>query len=350
MKSLIIACCAWLSVSVVASGTCRAANPLGEARSLFKAKQYDRAAAVLGPALEGLRGADLDEGLLLLAALETRPERAIALYQRVISAGSERAALRAVLELSQIYYARGEYRTALEVLSPSDRGLVRRDPAASYVRGLCYRQLKENARARAEFTSVDRGPYLLWSTLALAEIDAEEGSVAKAVERYETIGGKFSNPIASFKLGECYETLGQREKSLDTYRALVATFPRSLEASQGREKIVRLSQLKEEPAPVPVPKGGEAGTTIGGEGDAGAASEQGYTIQFGAFTERENAIRMARQIETLIADVRVESIQRDNRTLHRVRAGSYTDREAAERAAAAVRQRLGFTGTIVPLR
>jgi len=334
-------------VALWAFGTA-AASPLGEARELFKNKQYDRAREILAPVVEGLHGEDRDEGFLLLAALETSVDRAVAIYERVIASGGESAALEAALELSSIQYARGEYRSAIEVLSPREHRPVSRDPAAHYLRGLCCRQIHENARARAEFGRVDRGPYVPWSALALADIDAEEGDYARALERYEALGGKTSSPIARFKLGECYEKLGEREKALETYRALVTAFPRSLEAAQGKEKIALLGRPGGEPA-AKSPKGGEEGTATTGA-PAAASIRDGYAIQLGAFSERENAIRMAKQIEKIVADVRIETVPSGNRTLHRVRAGRYASRAAAERDAALIRQRLGLSCAIVPLR
>lgn len=349
MRSLFVACGIGLAVGVCV-GVGSAGSSLNHARELIRLKQYDRAKGELAPAVESFQGVELDEALLALAGVETNPERAVALYERVAASGSPDASHRAELELAKISYARGDYARALDILQSNDKRSTPADPASCYLRGLCYRQLGDPAHARAEFIKVDRDEYLSWSLIALADIDREEGRVEQAVERYAAIGRTFASPIASFKLGECYELLGDRAKSIEAYRSIASNFPRSFEASQAKEKILRLSQAKAERKEAIPPRGGEEGTAIG-KGAGGETSPHAiYTIQFGAFGTKDNADRVAKRIASVVAEVRVETVDTGDRILYRVRAGRYSNRETAEQDAARAREKLGLPCTIVPLR
>ena len=349
MRSLLLACALYLAVGLgAAAGS--AGSSLNHARALIRAKEYERAKGELASAVENLKGPELDEALLALAGLETKPEKAIALYEQVAVSSNPIAAHRAELELANISYASGDYARALDILQSNERRTAPTDPASCYLRGLCYRQLGEAARARAEFIKADRDEYLSWSMIALADIDREEGRVEQAVEHYAAIGRSFASPIASFKLGECYELLGDRAKSIEAYRVIAKDFPRTFEASQAKEKLARLDQAKAERKEAIPPRGGEEGTAI----ERGAGEEPApravYTIQFGAFGSKDAAERLAKRITSVITEVRVENVDTGDRILYRVRAGRYFKRDTAEQDAALAREKLGLPCTIVPLR
>jgi tetratricopeptide (TPR) repeat protein len=349
MRTLLLACTLCLAAGVGADAVPPAPS-VAHARELIRVKEYDQAKTELSAAIERLQGADLDAALLALAGLETRPEAARALYERVAGSSNADAAHGAELELAKILYASGEYDRALEMLLSNDKRPAPADPTSCYLRGLCYRQLGEAARAREEFIKVDRDEYLSWSLIALADIDREEGRVAQAVERYAAIGGSFASPIASFKLGECYELLGDRSKAIDAYRAIVSDFPRTFEASQAKEKLARLAQAKPERREAPAPKGGEGGTAVAQGAQTNEAPRPMYTIQFGAFSSQSAAERLAKRVSSIIPEARVENVDTGERTLYRVRAGKYAKRDDAEEDAARAREKLAMPCTIVPLR
>jgi tetratricopeptide (TPR) repeat protein len=193
------------------------------------------------------------------------------------------------------------------------------------LRALAWRQIGEFGVARREFLKVDRGPFLEWSYIALAEIDIIEGDIEKAIERYETIGGSHSYPVAGFKLGECYEILGDRTKAEKAFRTVLHQFPRSLEAPKARREAPR--------------------QTVS-ESIAGGA---GFTLQLGSFSERENAIRFAEEIGLHINGVRVERAEHGGAVWHRVRVGVFQSREEAEREAQRLEKITRHKYTVLPL-
>jgi tetratricopeptide (TPR) repeat protein len=334
-----------LSFSLASSDSDAAS--LRQIRRMIKEKDYAEAHAMLERELSSLTGREYRAGLLMLANIETDVDRAGNLYAELMSVGSSREQLTARLGLAKIHYAVGEYRTAIDILASVKPGFRCAECYESiYLRALAWKQIGENARARREFGLVDRGDFLEWSYMAIAELDIEDGRIEEAVELYETIGGSHSNPIAGFKLGECYEILGNRNKAEKTYRTIIHQFPRSLEATKAQEKL-RYARW-----------GGRRGSRAGG-GEVGEAPQDagsgrivkgpGFTLQLGAFSERENAIRLAEELASAVEGVRVERAEHDGRVWHRVRIGVFENRTEAEKEAVRLERLTRYTFTVLPL-
>lgn len=326
------------------------AKGLKHAEELFRRKDYERARRELAADTTSLAGESLDEALLMLARLETDSGRAERSYRRLMRSANKNIAVEARMELANLAYASGNYADALAILDAGGvRGGGREGLAFPYLRGLCCRQLGENARARAELATVTRGEYATWSALALAEIDMLEGKKADAIRRLEDIERRQTNPIVSFKLGEYYEGAGEKDRAIGAYRAIAERFPRSLEAAKGKEKLLLLEQK----APANAAGGGEGGER-GNRRSKSARTEvsavRGFTIQFGSFSARPNAVAVAGKLDKVLPAVRVESVEIEGRIWHRVRAGFYESTEAAAADASRAKERLGISGEVIPLK
>ena len=317
---------------------------------MYRNKQYEEAKSDLKRELPGLSGKSYSEALLLLAQLETRVATAEPIYREVIAAGRTKEALKAKVSLAKIYYASGEYFQAINLLSelPS-RGYSDDRLEAIYFRALCRRQTGDAERARRDLMLIDRGTFHYWSYMALAELDMQEGKIEDAVERYETIAGGHSNPIAGFKLAECYEILGEKQKAIETYQTIVHQFPQSLESPKAREKINMLRFARGSRRSSTGRKGGEQREAPEEDEAVRHAGTPRYTLQFGAFTERENAIRLAEELKTVTHDVRVERAARSGQIWHRVRVGKFVSRQEAEEKAARISNETDYYGRVLPL-
>lgn len=321
---------------------------LRQIRRMIERKEYGRARDALKDKLPSLDGRDRISGMLMLAGIETDADRAVDLYSEVIASGDGGERLTAKLEKAKILYAVGEYREVTRVLAGIEPKFRCGECFESiYLRGLAFRQLGENALARGEFEKVDRGEYLEWSYIALAEIDMQEGRIERAIDRYETIGGSHSNPVAGFKLGECYEILGDRSKAGKTYRTVAHQFPRSLETPRAAEKLrylERRSRRRDKRE-----GGGEARDVPYETGSANIVRGPGFTLQLGAFSERVNAIRLAEEIGSNVSGVRVERVEYDGKIWHRVRVGVFESREEAETEASRLGRITRHTFTVLTL-
>jgi len=334
---------------VHAAGTvCAESVSLRQIQHLHKSKQYVEAKRLLSRELSDLTGKSRRQGLLLLAALETDAERAMDLYREVISMGDSREAFMARIELAKIHYASGEYRGAITALSSIPGGGPTEDRmAALYFRALCWKQLGESENARNDLRAVDRGPFLYWGYATLAELDMQEGRIVDAIEKYEMIAGAHSNPVAGFKLGECYEIQGERRKALDVYRTVTRQFPESLEAPKAHEKIQMIERHRDAREAAGAAATGNEEEIDERPSPASAASS-GYTLQFGAFSERENAIRLADELRRAVNDVRLERVEHEGGTLYRVRAGRFASKREAERAAGRIQKEIGYFSKPLP--
>jgi len=336
------------ALSVAAS----AVDPgLKRAEELFRQADYERARRAAAADTSSMDRSSFAASLLMLARIETDYVKAEALFRRVMASENERAAGRARLELATMRYATGDYGGALDLLSEGKvQGSERDADKAAYFAALCRRQLGDNARAAAEFAEITRGEYSSWSVLARAEIDAQEGRLAEAIGKYEGVARSHRSPIAVFKLAECLEQIGEREKALDRYRSLIGEFPRSFEAGRANEKIQLLTASRARAKDEKQAGGGESGISPAREGKAPAGEERRFTIQFGSFGTKANALTVSDKLGGMFRGVRVERFELEGRVMHRVRVGIYESRESAARDVARANERLGLTGAIVPLQ
>ncbi|HSG29432.1 MAG TPA: SPOR domain-containing protein [Candidatus Krumholzibacterium sp.] len=327
-----------------------AASNIRTIRRQVSNKEYERAERELGELIPGLSGRSLSQARMLLAGLQTESPEAERIYSEILRSCGRRDAFPARVELAKIYYSTGRYRDLLEVLRevPEDAGSTER-MEARFFRGLALKETGDSDAAAREFEAVDRGDYLYWSYMALAEIDIQYGRIEQAVERYEMIAGSHSNPAAGFKLGECYEILGEQEKALNTYGNLARLFPESLEAPQAREKLQVLGSRRKESS-------GYTGSKVRRDREEEAprhepvsTPSQFYTLQFGAFSVRENADAFATELSNAITGLRVESTESRGRTWYRVRVGRYESRELAEADALRFMEQTGFSSKVLPL-
>lgn len=338
---LLLLCCAAESAAV----------SLQRIKRLYRKKDYGRAMEALAGELPSMSGRSRSEGLLLLARLETDVDRAVEACNRVMAEGRSLDAFRARIELAKIQYALGEYANAAANLASIPTGAPSGDKYEGiYFRALSFKQLGDPYAARREFERIDRGDYLYWSYMALAELDMQEGRIDEAIERYESIAGGHYNPIAGFKLGECYEIKGERERAIEVYRTLISRFPSSPEAPKAREKIqmMRFAASKASGREESEEEGDDGNGSLGKGPEGAVESAYRFTLQFGAFTERENAIRLAEGLRGADGRVRVERFDRNGKVWHRVRLGAFAGREEAEEASMRILRETGYPSTVVP--
>ncbi len=329
-----------------------AAHPsLRRAEELFRKSDYERARRIAAADTSSMDRSSFVAALIMLARIETDYAKAESLLRRVMASGNGIAADRARLELSTMRYATGDYAGALDLLSERKApGSGRDAEKAAYFSALCRRQLGDNAGAASEFAGIAQGEYFSWSVLARAEIAAQDGRLAEAIGKYESVARSHRSPIAVFKLAECLEQLGDREKALERYRSLIDEFPRSFEAGRANEKIQLLAASRARAKDEKQAGGGESGVSPAREGAVPAGARDRFTIQFGSFGAKANALAVSDKLGGIFRGVRVERFELEGRVMHRVRVGIYESRESAARDVARAKERFGLTGAIVPLQ
>lgn len=316
----------------------------------YNRAEYSAAERELEKLLVNLSGNDLLAGKFLLARLQTDVDRTAGIYRNIISSGSGSISFSARTELAKIYYALGKYDEAIKLLQfiPRSASSSTRMEAL-YFRGLCHRRTGALENARKDFLRVDKGEFLYRSYMERAELDMEIGDYRGAIEKYETIGGIHSNPIAIFKLGECFEITGDSRKAFEIYNSLSKMYPKSLESPKAIDKM-RIFLSTKETKPEYKAEGGEPLENAGIETRDSSNIPGNYTIQFGAFENRENAARVSLSLSNLFPNVRIETKSMSSEmNIFRVRVGSYAERKNAETDSLLAEDELGLTGRILTI-
>ena len=133
-------------------------------------------------------------------------------------------------------------------------------------------------------------------------------------------------PQALYAMGVSLETMGRAADAAAVFRQVAQRFPDSYEATRARDRGIRTEGAL------------ALGLPIGG----------GYAIQVGAFTRRELADALAKDLRVNgVTDVQVQE-GREKTPIYRVRAGAYGTRDEARALGERLRRERGFSYTIVP--
>jgi tetratricopeptide (TPR) repeat protein len=316
---------------------------LERARSDIRALRYADAESTLAEVAASASGKALNESLFLLASLKSSAAEASSLYHRIISddPGSNWAK-HAQLELSKIKYAMGEYEESLRILE--DSGACDVSDEACLFQGLSAIMLERYRDARRPLGSIRKGKLRTWAYLSLAEVESGMNRPDQACSRYESLAGAMIIPAALYRHGECLENKGDVEGAEDEYRQIINKFRDTPEAVLAAEKLSRLAaQAEATPADVP------ADTVDAGALPPPGEFTSGFTIQFGSFRDRGNAIKLSAKIKRVFPGVRIDSELINYREYHRVRYGYYKTREEAQAKADEIARDIDEDFTIMTL-
>ncbi len=299
---------------------------------------FQRAVGLLERALDV---ADHDEQYRVkyyLGTLSTNWEQASRLYREVIGAspGSEWAK-RSRLEIAKTEYALGNYRTAQTQLDNGDVCDSSRE--ACYFTGLSALMANEPDAARDAFRRVDRGRYRAWALLAMGEMDWDADERAEACAKFQALAEAEISPVAMYRYGECLEHQGQVNAARRQYADLVSQFRDTPEAVRAREKLQRMTETAE----VDV----RSSTAVEDETPTPMTGGPKFTVQFGSFRDRANAIKLQGKIKKIYPAVRVDTELVRFREYHRVRYGYFPSRDDADRKGAEMSRELNENYTIM---
>jgi tetratricopeptide (TPR) repeat protein len=311
----------------------RAKDDMEEGRYVAADSGFARAAAIA-------EGDQRAEALYLRASVVRSGEQAGALYQRVIDEYMHTEWGRpAALELAKIRFSMGLYEGARQVIASAD--LCSWSDEACVFDGTAAVMLRRYHDAIASLDRVERGRHKAWASVARAEAVAGQGDREGACESYAALARARVSPTAWFRHAECLEAGGDSEVARREYEALCKEFPQAPEAVRAAAKVAPL------PAPVTLPATGDQAAP-GAEGKVSLGGT-GFTLQFGSFSDRANALKLAAQIKQMYPAVRVDSELINYREVFRVRYGQYATREEARQAGEAMSKTLDERYTVMPI-
>ena len=142
---------------------------------------------------------------------------------------------------------------------------------------------------------------------------------------------------AKYRYGECLEKEGDVAGARGIYEQVRSEYAQTPEAILAGEKLEALRAGAREKSEA---ESGAAAPADGG--DKSAAS--GFTLQFGSFGDRANAIKLAAELKGKVPGVRIDSELVNFKEVHRVRSGYFKTRAEAERMAEEIARRAGELG------
>ncbi len=307
--------CALLLVPMVV--VVDAANMESVRRDISRLR-YQQAEKQLVDIARSSEGAGRQEALFLLAGLKNSVSEAQMIYQEVVDIEpATEWGRKSQVELAKIQYAIGDYGQAFNILERS--AACRHSDEACYFQGLSAVMLKRYDDARQALSRVKRGSYRPWAFLALAEVDMQTADADGACRRYRSMARSGLSPTAMYRYGECLEKDGDSDEAAEVFEGIVRGFRNTPEAVLASHKLVALVSATAQPVLEPAHKE--------------TPLRSGFTIQFGAFHDRTNAIKLMAQLKSELSGVRIDSELLHYKEVHRVRLGYFATREEAQRKA-----------------
>jgi TolA-binding protein len=332
--------CRWLLISVCAAALLMPSKPsradIKDARRDINVLRYDRAVSELVDVARNSSGGEKQEALYLLAGLKSSVSEAEIIYQEVIHIDPKSDwAARASVEMAKVQFAMGNYGRAYDILN--EASACRASDEACYFLGVSGLMLKRYPEAREALSRIQRGKYGAWASLSLAEIDDATRHRDEACRAYRSLGRSKISPTAMYRYGECLEEQGDVRQAENVFEEITTTYRSTPEAVLAREKLDALQRV-----PLTAEQKAEAQTDV-------EPPTKGFTLQFGSFRDRTNAIKLMAEIKQQLPGVRIDSDLLDFKEVHRVRYGQYATREEAAAAQAKIAQQVSEPSTIMPL-
>lgn len=241
----------------------------------------------------------------------------------------------ATLALARLHYVQGDYAEAERLLTIFSPG-IEKDRVGR--QGLVLRGLSQLARGDAAGSSqffaasqndlkgsAEEEAYYF----ATAQAGLRSGKPQTAVEALRVLLERHAQgayaPQALYSMGMALEQLGRGADATNVFRQVAQRFPDSYEATRVRDRGIR-------------PGGAvTSGLPIGG----------GYALQIGAFSRRDLADALARDLR--LANVPDVSVKQGTESppIYRVRAGAFASRDEARALGERLRRERGFSFTVV---
>ncbi len=228
------------------------------------------------------------------------------------------------LEKVQEAYLRGEYTLSIEraeELIKAQEKDIRMD--ALYIMGLSYLRNAQYERARRVLkrllsqtppASLREDAYLI-----LADSFLLEDKINTAISRYKEMALDFPETLLMsliyMRLGECYQKKAKWQEAKEYFHKVKHLYPRTIEAEEA-ERI-----LKDYPV--------------------------FFTIQVGAFREKENAQSLLRGLKRDGFNAYIEEFKKDGQGIYRVRVGRWDTRSEARYIEGKLKKK-GFPTKVYP--
>lgn len=297
-------------------------SPVQQARALIQQGKVEEARQILQKHLKE-HSKDV-AGMLLMGKLEKEGDISLGYFKDVQrSSDVDKRAQEANLQIGYYYYVKGQYLTAIELLTTFKKQFTSSDfmPQVIWILGESYLATEQTEEAKAEFQIlIEKYPYTWasWGYLGSGDVYFASGEYENAITFYQKVlenhPGSDAVGLAFAQISSAYAELGDESKAGLYINMYKEKFPLGLQNTAIFEAVT------------PVKK---TSATIK-SGDAEKFLKVTYTIQLGVFSHREYAENLISQVKDLgYKPILTDKVINDKK-YYVVQTGSFSSLEAAQ--------------------
>ncbi|HKZ21663.1 MAG TPA: tetratricopeptide repeat protein [candidate division Zixibacteria bacterium] len=297
-------------------------SPVQQARALMQQGKVEEARQILQKHLKE-HSKDVS-ALLLMGKLEKEGDISLGYFKDVQrSSDVDKRAQEANLQIGYYYYVKGQYVTAIELLTTFKKQFTSSDfmPQVIWILGESYLATEQMEEAKAEFQIlIENYPYTWasWGHLGLGDAYFASGEYEDAIAFYQKVlenhPGSDAVGLAYAQISSAYAELGDETKASLYINMYKEKFPVGLQSTAIFEPVTPVKKTSSKI------KSGEAEKFL----------KVTYTVQLGVFSNREYAENLISQVKALgHKPILTDKIIND-RKYYVVQTGSFSSLEAAQ--------------------
>lgn len=263
-------------------------------------------------------------GLLLMGKLEKEGDISLGYFKDVQrSSDVDKRSQEANLQIGYYYYVKGQYLTAIELLTNFKKQFTSSDfmPQVIWILGESYLATEQTEEAKAEFRILTENyPYTWasWGYLGLGDAYFASGEYENAITFYQKVlenyPGSDAVGLAYAQIGSAYSELGDETKASFYINMYKEKFPVGLQATAIFEPVTPVKKTS------PKIKSGEAEKFL----------KVSYTVQLGVFSNRDYADNLMAQVKVLGFNANLTNKIINDKKYYVVQTGSFDSLEEAQ--------------------
>ncbi len=263
-------------------------------------------------------------GLLLMGKLEKEGDISLGYFKDVQrSSDVDKRSQEANLQIGYYYYVKGQYLTAIELLTNFKKQFTSSDfmPQVIWILGESYLATEQTEEAKAEFQILTENyPYTWasWGYLGLGDAFFASGEYENAITFYQKVlenyPGSDAIGLTYAQVSSAYSELGDETKASLYINMYKEKFPAGLQSTAILEPVTPVKKTSSKIK----------------SGDAEKFLKVSYTVQLGVFSNREYAQNLMAQVKALGLKPYLTNKVINDKKYYVVQTGSFDSLEEAQ--------------------
>src|SRR4030066_641130 len=297
-------------------------SPVQQARALMLQGKVEEARQILQKYLKE-HSKDV-AGLLLMGKLEKEGDISLGYFKDVQrSSDVDKRSQEANLQIGYYYYVKGQYLTAIELLTNFKKQFTSSDfmPQVIWILGESYLATEQTEEAKAEFQILTENyPYTWasWGYLGLGDAFFASGEYENAITFYQKVlenyPGSDAIGLTDAQVSSAYSELGDETKASLYINMYKEKFPAGLQSTAILEPVTPVKKTSSKIK----------------SGDAEKFLKVSYPVQLGVFSNREYAQNLMAQVKALGLKPYLTNKVINDKKYYVVQTGSFDSLEEAQ--------------------